>query len=80
MPALYHRLFENVSYRALADQSALARYQEANRLAARYCRGLLDHLGPAPSTTGVAEELRRFYRLNHRRKLRHIQRGAGPNA
>lgn len=53
-------------------------YHHANRYAARFCRGLAQRLrgrGPA-ALAAVTADLRRFYRLDRNRKLRHIERGA----
>ncbi len=68
---LHARLFERVSFAEGLDGERLARYADANRLAARYCRRLVKRwLGRGPDGhPGLFRDLRAFYRLGHGAKL-----------
>jgi hypothetical protein len=68
--ALHERLFHQVRYCHGLDAASLARYREANRCAARYCRRLDQRYlrGCARPERWLAE-LRRFYRLGYSQKL-----------
>lgn len=78
--ALRRLLFEDVGYRSALDGDSSARYREANRLAARYCESLGDSVGsdvtPAATRSAQTAELRRFYRMGQRQKIRHIEAAA----
>ena len=69
-PGLGERLFDQVSYRSDLDASERERYEAANSYAGRYCRRL-DARWHSPGDA-VTRDLRRFYRLNQRQKIRHI--------
>jgi hypothetical protein len=66
---LHHVLFEQTTIDAA--QSERERYVTANRYAARYCQALRPQLQHG-MTVGLANELRRFYRLSQHEKLRRI--------
>jgi hypothetical protein len=66
---LHRILFEQTAIDAA--QPERERYATANRYAARYCRALRPQLQHG-MTVGLANELRRFYRLSQSEKLRRI--------
>lgn len=68
---LHERLFHRVCYFAGLSAECLARYREANRFAARFCRQLDERfLRPRRvHAEGWLRELRTFYRLRHAQKL-----------
>lgn len=66
-------LFEAIGFRDGLSAAQRERYQEANRLAARYCETLQRHFPLAPEDPGLRRELRRFYRMPQRAKIRHIE-------
>jgi hypothetical protein len=66
---LHHVLFEQTTIDAA--QPERERYVTANRYAARYCQALRPQLQHG-MTVGLANELRRFYRLSQHEKLRRI--------
>jgi hypothetical protein len=68
---LHARLFERVKFADGLDAEQLARYEAANRFAARFCSRLARRWLSSPRTgqAGLFRELRRFYRLPHARKL-----------
>ena len=70
---LYHRLFECVRFLPQLADAELARYEEAHRCAARFCRRLEERFLRARRARPEAllAELRRFYRLGSQSKLRH---------
>ena len=69
---LFHRLFEGVRFLPQLAEAERARYEEAHRYAARFCRrlGALSACSADPAEALLAE-LRRFYRLGSQSKLRH---------
>lgn len=69
--ALHQRLFDRVSYLAELSAECLARYTQANKFAARFCRQLDEKFLRARRANPEAwvRELRRFYRLRHAQKL-----------
>ena len=69
---LHQQLFENVSFAETLDTEQLQRYRTANRYAARYCWSLGKQYPQLKTGGGWLKELRRFYRLQHDAKLRHI--------
>jgi hypothetical protein len=74
---LWHRLFAGIRFRAELGPAERERYETANRLAAMYCRTL--DFGLEPENPAMIRELRRFYRLPRRAKVRHIEdRSATP--
>jgi hypothetical protein len=70
---LFNRLFEGVRFLPQLASAERARYEEAHRCAARFCRRLEErflrrrHARPE----ALLSELRRFYRLGSRSKLHH---------
>lgn len=70
---LFHRLFEGVHFLPQLAEAERARYEEAHRYAARFCRRLEERFLRARRTRPEAllAELRRFYRLGSQSKLRH---------
>lgn len=74
--ALHARLFSAVSFLPQTDAAVRARYEEANRCAARYCRTLDErYLKPRRSRPEAwVAELRRFFRCGGQEKIR---KGAG---
>lgn len=73
MRLLRHVLFEETRWCDGLDRVQQQRYQEANRLAARYC-GVLEEKYPLiPRNSSLVKELRRFYRMPQSHKIRHIQ-------
>jgi hypothetical protein len=72
--ALHERLFHRVGFDARLDGEQLARYREANRFAARFCRRLDERYLRRRRSRPEAwlRELRGFYRLSHAQKLRAV--------
>ena len=68
------RLFQDVSFHADLGAEELARYQDANRLAERYCRALEQRYFRGGSRAELLSELRGFYRLSRTDKLHRIKR------
>jgi len=70
---LFHRLFEGVRFLPQLAEAERARYEEAHRHAARFCRRLEERFLRARRARPEAllAELRRFYRLGSQSKLRH---------
>lgn len=69
---LHARLFERVRYADDLSAEQRARYEAANRLAARFCRRLARRWlgdGARPGHAGLFRDLRQFYRLPHAPKL-----------
>jgi hypothetical protein len=69
---LHRRMFDRVSFAHELDAESLARYQLANRHAARYCRKLDEMYLRVRCQRPEAwvAELRRFYRCGHAEKVR----------
>lgn len=71
---LHARLFDRVGYLPGLDTASRARYEEASRHAARYCRSLerrfLQSRRLRPEAWLV--ELRRFFRCGHQEKIRQL--------
>lgn len=76
-PALRRRLFERVGYRAHLGPEELARYREANRLAAGYARWLERRFVAPGDADGLLRELRRTYRRGGGEKLGYLGARAG---
>jgi hypothetical protein len=74
-PATLHaRLFDQVGYLPNLDTESRARYEEASRHAARYCRSLerrFLHRHRLRPEAWLAE-LRRFFRCGHQEKIRQL--------
>ncbi len=73
-PRLMRRLFEQVRYRASLEPDETRRYEEANRLAAAYCRRLTP-LITARRIDKLLSELRYTYRMGAEAKLRRFAEG-----
>ena len=71
--ALHEWLFDKHGFCRHLDAGALERYQRANRYAGMYCTTLQSRYLDGRLAPGLMTELRRFYRLSHHRKIRHIQ-------
>jgi hypothetical protein len=74
---VYRRLFAAPAFDRALDAEELRRYRDANRYAALYCRRLQRDCLEARRFSMV-RDLRRFYRLTHGHKLRHITRSGDP--
>lgn len=72
---LHDRHFEQVSYRDAPGTPDRSLYEEANRLAARYCGGLMGRYDGRLDHPALHGELRRFYRLPPGAKAAHIGQG-----
>ena len=68
---LHERLFHHVGFKCNLSDAVLARYREANRCAARFCRRLDEAFLKCRRARPELwlRELRDFYRLSHSRKL-----------
>ncbi len=73
--ALYRWLFHCYGYCSELSESELDRYRRANHFAGRYCATLRERYLGADGAAGLIPELRRFYRLSHHGKIRHIESG-----
>ncbi len=71
--SLWHTLFKRIRFRDSIDAEQRRRYQEANRLAARYCERLTRSYALAPAQPALMRELRRFYRMPQLEKIRYIE-------
>lgn len=60
---LHARLFAAPSYHEDLDATSLERYRSANHFAGRYCSLIESHYLRARRTSGMLNDLRRFYRL-----------------
>lgn len=72
-PDLARRLFGNVSFLPGLDAQSRERYERANDYAGRFCEGLTRRHMRAPGSAAMTRELRRFYRLDQRQKIKHIE-------
>ncbi len=72
---LHHLLFERSRIDPVLARERLAMYESASRYASRFCRALSRRMDSSVTRVRVetVAELRRFYRLNHQRKSRHIE-------
>jgi hypothetical protein len=70
--ALHARLFEQVRFDGSLAAAELARYLEANQLAARYCHELRRRYPGHHREASFMGELRGFYRLGGREKIGRI--------
>lgn len=70
---LFHRLFDAAGFLPELDREERARYEEAHRFAARFCRRLEERFlrRRRARPEALLAELRRFYRLGSHSKLRH---------
>jgi hypothetical protein len=71
-PALHDRLFRHFRLVPGLDGEQRRRYLDASRYASDYCRMLARRFMARDSDRQMTPELRHFYRLTQRGKLRHI--------
>jgi hypothetical protein len=73
--ALFERLFERASFLPTLAPEQRARYEEAHRYAARFCRRLEERFlrRRQARPEALVAELRAFYRLGCHAKLRHAE-------
>lgn len=70
---LSRRLFAGARFLPGLAPEQRARYERANAYAGRFCAGLERRYVRAREGAAMTRELRRFYRLDQRRKIRHIE-------
>ena len=70
--SLLVKLFIQLQYDATLEHRELTRYTMANQYAYRYCEKLLSLFMEQGSEQKLFNEIRRFYRLTHHYKLKHI--------
>ncbi len=73
---LHHSLFERPHLDPALAQFEAERYRVANRYAGKYCLRLARGFLGRRRKRGLLAEIRSFYRLGQRDKLRHIDHGA----
>lgn len=73
---LHHWLFERHELDPALDEAGHERYRVANRYAAKYCLRLARRFLGRRAPQGLLREIRSFYRLGQREKIRHIDHGA----
>ncbi|MCC7259236.1 MAG: hypothetical protein IT486_12800 [Gammaproteobacteria bacterium] len=71
--SLLDSLFDDPVFDPVLEPSALARYQDANRLAGRYCRCLQARYPAGAPPEAMVRELRAFYRWSQPAKVSHIR-------
>lgn len=67
-------LFQRIRFDPALSPAELTRYRRANTHAARYCEALRRRYAWCWAGDAAREELRRFFRMEHIEKMRHIQR------
>jgi len=67
-------LFKSAAYHDWLDQEERRRYRDATHYAQKYCRSLERRYFGERGEDSLLNELRRFYRLNQRDKLKRIDR------
>lgn len=72
LPALHRVLFELGGFDAALAPAERRRYETASALAGRYCRRLEGYFLERGDPTPLLRELRRFWRMPQRAKIRHI--------
>ena len=72
---LLMKLFIKLQFDSALQQDELTRYSMANQYAYRYCEKLLSLLMEQRNEQRLYNEIRRFYRLTHHYKLKHICNG-----
>lgn len=65
-------LFESVSYDTALSETQRQRYRDANYFAEKYCWQLQTNFLSSGANQDLLNELRRFYRLTQKQKLRRI--------
>jgi hypothetical protein len=71
---LHYHLFQNASFDSRLNREELFRYRSANDLAAKFCAYIKDCLKSGMAQPQITNHLRRFYRLNHFKKVDAIAR------
>ena len=69
---LSQRLFQGAAFLPGLERHRRQRYERANDYAGKFCEGLERRYIRGCEGAAMTRELRRFYRLNQRQKLRHI--------
>lgn len=69
---LFERLFENFHWEGGLTETEVLRYKEANRLATKFCAHLDRDYIRRGRWRPLVDAARRFYRLNHWSKIRHL--------
>lgn len=69
---LLHKLFANVRYHERLTRHERARYEHANTVAGRFCRGLEQRHPGERLPASMLAELRAFYRMPQPEKFSHI--------
>lgn len=72
---LHHCLFERHHLDPALDDADRERYRVANRYAGKYCLRLAARFLGRDGPRGLIREIRTFYRLGEREKIRHIDHG-----
>jgi len=72
--ALHAKLFDHVQFSPQWGEDERWRYEEANRLARAYCKGLLDTIAQR-RMDALLSELRSSYRMGAEAKLAYLTRG-----
>jgi len=72
---LHHYLFERHRLDPALDDAGRERYRVANRYAGKYCLRLAARFLHRHGPRGLIQEIRAFYRLGQREKIRHIDHG-----
>ena len=70
---LSHRLFAGARYLPGLAAEERERYERANDYAGRFCGALEKRYMRSMEGAGMTRELRRFYRLDQRQKIQHIE-------
>lgn len=70
---LSRRLFGGARFLPGLEPERRERYERANEYAGRFCEGLERRYFGGREGTAATRELRRFYRLDQRQKIRHIE-------
>lgn len=70
--AIHRSMFDSPRFHHSLTAQCLERYRNANRYAGKYCNSLINRFMREPGGSGLLNELRHFYRLNQRRKVRFV--------
>lgn len=70
---LYRHLFHNASFDHRLDATERHRYRSANYFAGQFCSYIEKEFLQPGARSGLVNTLRRFYRLNHQRKIKAIR-------
>jgi hypothetical protein len=74
---LSRRLFANASFLPGLAPESRERYERASEYAGRFCEELEKRYVRVGEGAGMTRELRRFYRLDQRQKIQHIETARG---